>query len=114
MKSKILTLALLLVLFALALLFSKTDILGFKLNSYAVFGMAIGKMISVYLIAALSIFLLKYTKTKDQQRLLIAVFLILYGLLWKISYTAEARRTCVQVVEQTIAEMQYSSGEQAE
>lgn len=114
MKRTIITLFLLLAMFLFALLSSKSNILGWDIRPAAAVGEALGRMLGGFLLGMLAVFLLKKMETKNQQRLLIAVFFILYGLLWKVSYTAEARRSCVQVVEQTIAEMQYSSGEQAE
>ncbi len=109
MKKLITTLLLLLVLFACALLFSKTNIMGWSVNPYAAFGMAIGLMISGYIIAALILFILRKLETKDQQRLLIAVFLVLFALLWKSNFTDDAKYQCRLVLEEVVSEIQNNN-----
>lgn len=109
MKKLIISLALSLVLFACTLLFNKTNIMGWANNPYAIFGATIGQIISSYLIAMLGIFLVKKMENKDQQRLLIAIFLVLYAFLWKTSFIRDAKHQCLRVVEEVVTEIQNNN-----
>lgn len=109
MKKLIISLVLLLVLFTCTLLFNKTNIMGWANNPYAIFGASIGQIIGGYLIAMLVIFLVNKLENKNQQRLLIAIFLVLYAFIWKTSFIGDAKHQCLQVVEEVVTEIQNNN-----
>lgn len=114
MKKFFITLILLFVLFVVAVLFARTDALGWPVNPWAAFGMAIGLMVGSYVLAMLAVFLLRKLEGKDAQRLLIAIFLVLYALFWKMNLAQQATEQCYMVLESAVMEMQETNLTQGE
>ena len=106
MKKLIISLSMALGVIALSLLFMRTNIFGIVGKTYVILPMVIGQLISLYLLTAIVVWLLNKLPSSIEKQLLVAIFMLGFALLWKISFIENVQNAFKEIQQEARQEFE--------
>ncbi len=106
MKKLIVSLSMGLCVIILSLLFMRTNIFGIVGKIHVILPMVIGQLISLYLLTILAVWILKKLNSTIEKQLLIAIFMLGFALLWKISFIENVQNAFKEIQQEARQEFE--------